>query len=75
MTFRNIKPGDVVTRMLAGTVEMPLRVTEVTDDLILCGPKGEGWAFDRDVGWEEDPDLGWGRKFKGTGSYLKALLQ
>lgn len=50
MTFEHIKVGDIVTRMLAGTIPMELKVTEVTDTLIACGP----WEFDRITGHEID---------------------
>ena len=46
---------------------MPLKVTEVTDTLVICG----WWTFDRETGVEEDPELGWGRSFGVTGSFLK----
>jgi hypothetical protein len=63
--FEHVKPGDVVTRMLAGTIPMKLKVQSVTDTLIDCG-----WTFDRKTGAEVDEDLGWGPPPKMTGSYL-----
>lgn len=48
-----IKPGDTITRMLAGVIPMDLNVTEITEDRIVCGP----WAFDRKTGWEIDEEL------------------
>lgn len=66
MTFRDLKVGDIVTRKLGGVVPMKLRITEVTDTLIICG----WWKFDRETGVEEDEDLGWGVAFGKTGSYL-----
>lgn len=57
--------GDIVTRMLAGTVPMELRVTEITDDKIVCG----WWTFDKNTLGEIDEDLGWDG-VTNTGSYL-----
>ena len=62
--FRNLKVGDTVTRMLAGTVPMELKITEITDELIACGP----WTFDKNTGAEVDLELGWGNII--TGSFL-----
>ena len=63
----NIKKDDMVTRMLAGTIPMELKVTEVTDTKIICGP----WEFDKATGAEIDDYLNWGPSPKFTGSYLK----
>jgi len=60
-----VQRGDIVTRWLAGSIPMDLRVAEVTDDLIMCG-----WEFDRKTGAEIDEDLGWGPPPKMTGSYI-----
>lgn len=57
--------GDVVTRILAG-IPMKLRVSEVTPELISCGP----WTFDPLTGAEIDEELGWGPPPLATGSYL-----
>ena len=62
-----IKAGDMVTRWLAGTIPMELRVSAVTDDRIICG----GWEFDKKTGAEIDEDLGWGPPPKMTGSFIK----
>ena len=59
--------GDMVTRWLAGTVEMELRITAITEDRIICG----GWEFDKATGAEIDDDLGWGPPPKMTGSFIK----
>ena len=64
--FENLKVGDVVTRMLAGTVPMRLPVSEITDQIITCGD----WQFDRATGAEIDKDLGWGPPPLRTGSVL-----
>lgn len=66
-TFTDVGPGDQITRMLAGTIEMTLVVERVDDKLIYA--KG-GWMFDRQTGVEEDPDLGWGVASGVTGSFL-----
>lgn len=65
MNFEHVKPGDTVTRMLAGAVAMQLKVQAVTDTIIDCG-----WTFDRKTGAEIDEDLDWGPPPKMTGSYL-----
>jgi len=64
--FDGIKPGDIVTRMLAGVVPMQLEVSEVTDTQIICGD----WKFSRLSGVEIDEELGWDSDH--SGSYLKA---
>ena len=61
--IKDITVGDLVTRDLCG-VPMPLKVTAVTDERIICGP----WEFDRATGAEIDEDLGWGPD--GTGSFI-----
>jgi hypothetical protein len=58
--------GKFVTRFLAGTIPMRLRVTEVTATRVLCG----GYEFDRETGAEIDDDLGWGPPPKLTGSCI-----
>jgi hypothetical protein len=51
----DVTVGDKVLRWLAGIeVPMPLIVTEVTDERIICGP----WEFDRITGAEIDELLG-----------------
>jgi hypothetical protein len=66
-----IKVGDTVTRWLAGTIPMELRVTEVTDTEILCGERGVGWMFDKKTGAEIDEELGWGPPPSRTGSFIR----
>ena len=66
MKLQDIKAGDLVTRVLGGSVRMQLRVTEVADTLIVCGP----WQFSRATGAEVDEELGWGEN--GSGSFLEA---
>jgi hypothetical protein len=76
--FWQVRAGDRVTRMLAGTIPQELTVTKVDKELIhCCGPDGvnwcsdgcHGWTFDRATGAEVDMDLGWGAG--RTGSFLK----
>lgn len=62
-----VKAGDKVTRIIGG-YHMELRVTKVTDDLIVCGP----WEFDRETGMEIDETMEWGPKWGATGSRLLA---
>lgn len=62
----DIKVGDSVIRMLCGTIPMELTVTEVTDELVICGH----WKFRKDTCCEVDEDLGWDG-ITVTGSILK----
>ncbi len=64
--FGNLKVGDVVTRMLGGTVPMKLTVSAITDRVITCAD----WQFDKATGAEIDEYLGWGPPPLMTGSYL-----
>ena len=71
MSFEQIREGDLVTRLLGGTVPMRLRVAKVDDKLIYCGGTDESaWMFDRETGAEVDHDLGWGPAYGRTGSFL-----
>ena len=67
MTFEELKIGDVVVRMLAGSIPMELKITDINDEQIFCGP----WAFDMKTGAEIDELLNWGPPPQHTGSYLK----
>lgn len=71
--FEDVKAGDTVIRMLAGTIPMKLIVSKVDDDLIYCGD--HGWTFDRKTGAEVDDDLGWGPAYGITGSFLTKTPQ
>jgi hypothetical protein len=71
MNFIDIKPGDVVLRMLGGTVPMELRVIAIDQDFIYAGL---GWKFDRATGAEVDEDLGWGPQFGVTGSFISGWM-
>lgn len=66
-SFDYVRPGDMVRRMLAGTIPMDLLVEKVDDRLIHCHG---GWTFDIATGIEEDPEIGWGLAFGVTGSFL-----
>ena len=48
----NFKVGDIVTRNLGGR-PMYLKVTDVTETQIGCGP----WVFDRETGIELDDEI------------------
>ena len=77
MKIKEVKVGDVMTRILGGH-PMKVVVGVVKEDVIFCGsiegfvPATEdaGWQFRRDTGAEVDADLGWDG-IKITGSYLK----
>ena len=64
--FEKLKVGDVVVRMLAGTIPMKLQVSEITEQLIVCS----AWQFDKATGAEIDEELGWGPPPLMTGSYI-----
>lgn len=66
--FPEVKPGQIVTRMLAGVVPKRLKVTSVDGEFIHCG----WWKFDRRTGAEVDEELGWGPRpeYRATGSFL-----
>lgn len=63
--FADVKVGDIVTRMLAGSIPMQLKVTAISKEFIYCGP----WVFNRANGGEVDLELEWDG-VKTTGSYL-----
>lgn len=63
--FASVKVGDKLTRVLGGKVPMPVTVTAVTADRIVCGP----WTFSRLNGAELDDFLGWTELT--TGSQLR----
>ena len=60
----NVNIGAKVTRIMAGQLMMYLKVSEVTEKRIICGP----WEFSRENGMEIDEDLGWDEN--GSGSWL-----
>jgi len=62
--FSCLQIGDTVTRMLAGALPIELLISDITENLIVCGP----WTFDKVTGAEIDEELGWGNIV--TGSYL-----
>ncbi len=64
--FENVKVGDTVVRMLAGTLPMKLPLSKVTEEVITC----LDWEFDRATGAEIDDLLGWGPPPLMTGSFL-----
>ena len=61
-----LSPDDPVHRWL-GQVPMKLKVTQVTQDRIICG----AWEFDRQTGAEIDEELGLGPD--GTGSWIRPI--
>ena len=63
--LQEVQVGDTVTRMLAGAVPMPLKVTGVTEDRIYCGP----WEFSRRNGAEIDEEMDWDEQH--SGSFIK----
>ena len=67
-TLYDVVVGDTVFRFIGGSATlMSIRVTAVTDELILCGE----WRFDKRTGAEIDELLGWGPAL--TGSYILAV--
>ena len=75
LPISSVKKGDTVRRMLAGTIPMDVKVTDLTEEKILCGKEGDGWEFDRRTGAEIDDFLGWGAPPKMTGSFLAGVLE
>jgi hypothetical protein len=65
MILKDLKVGDTVERMLAGTIPMKLKVSEIVGNMIYCGP----WKFSIKNGAEIDEDLGWNEK--RSGSFIK----
>ena len=63
--FENYQIGDQVTRMISGLIPMEIKVTELTPDLIICGP----YKFSKRTGLEIDEELGW-TEYR-SGSHLK----
>ena len=57
-----VKVGDEVTRIMGGMIMMHLKVSEVTEKRIVCGP----WEFSRENGMEIDEDLGWDENESGS---------
>jgi hypothetical protein len=80
MTYRNLKAGSTVTRLLAETIAMPMRVLRVDASLIYCTPREMSlteaigrnliWTFDRETGAEVDDGLRWGPAYGISGSFL-----
>ena len=67
--LKDLRPGDEVIREIsASKIPMPLTVTEVTAERIICGP----WEFHRETGGEIDEELGWDG-VTGTGSILRPV--
>jgi hypothetical protein len=62
--FASLQVGDTVIRMLAGVAPVKMIISDITDELIVCGP----WTFDKITGAEIDIELGWGNII--TGSFL-----
>jgi hypothetical protein len=63
--LENIKIGDIVDRYFCVIPKpMKLKVTAITDKLIVCGD----WTFDKYTGGEVDAYLGWDGT--NTGSYI-----
>jgi len=68
-----LKPGDKVTRMLAGCVAMEMQVEKIENNQYHCtvnGVKDAVWTFDVTTGFEIDEELGWGPAHGYSGSYL-----
>jgi hypothetical protein len=82
MDMTHITQGDTVIRLIAGELEMPMRVLQADDELISCTlldlgqedaiERGLIWTFDRRTGLEVDDGLGWGPRWQRTGSELVA---
>lgn len=86
MSFRDLKPGDHVIRMLAGVLPMEMRVLRIEGDTLVCFPveasdfmnesdPGSCYTFNRDNGGEIDLELGWNPPHTMTGSILKRIVK
>jgi hypothetical protein len=72
--LQNLRIGDPVERWLGGA-PIKLLVTDIKEDLIVCGGR---WEFLRENGAEYDPELGWGLASGAamvTGSYIRPPAQ
>ena len=66
-TLNDVAVGETVFRFIGSLgTPMPIQVTAVTEDWIICGE----WKFDKLTGAEIDEFLGWGCAL--TGSYILA---
>ena len=48
-----MKIVDIVTRMLMGDIPMKIKVTDITESMIICG----SWGFDKITGVEIDDEI------------------
>jgi len=64
--LRNVEPGDLVERVLFGMSPTKLKVTQVTDEAIVCGKQ----RFSRETGYQvgDSGDL-------NTSSFIKPTSQ
>lgn len=73
-----MKVGDEAIRILSNTVNIPVVIGEITEDVIKVGSKDGiipweiGWTFSKKTLMEIDEDLGWDGITK-SGSYLVLL--
>lgn len=73
--LKEIKIGDTITRLLGGSIRLPVKVTEIDEKFIYgCPPeldwdKETGWKFLITTGAEVDEDLDWDGITK-TGSFI-----
>ena len=76
--FANVKVGDKLTRMLAGTIAVEVIVLRVEKDAFYVGNPEinrweEGWKFDKEYGCEIDERFNSGPplKYPATISFIK----
>lgn len=65
--LQNLRVGDKVIRLLAGTLPMHLIITKILPNKIVCGD----YEFCRDCGVEQDEYLEW--NCSHSGSYIKEI--
>lgn len=85
ITLQEAQPGDIATRMLAGTIPMDLKIAKIHEGLVFCVPPADdnpynideynGWTFDQETGVEEDAELGWGKNYGVTGSIITKVIR
>lgn len=78
---KDIKVGDIVERLLAQKISMPMTVREIRDNCLICDPvempfwPQDYYTFDIDTGAEIDEYLEWGPQWGKTGSCLVRKIE
>ena len=70
MTLEELQIGDKVRRMLASHLYFDLKVSNITEDYIICGSKYT-WKFCKKTGMEINEELQWGPQYNYSGSFIR----